>query len=48
MFGRVMSIVVTDSICVGSLASILSFALVVTVQLSFAAVTIGSIIEFAE
>ena len=48
MFGRVMSIVVTDSICVGSLASNLSFGLVVTVQFSFVAVTIGSIVEFAE
>jgi len=48
MFGKVISIVLfVGSICVGSLASILSFGLVVIVHLVFDIVTIGSIVEFA-
>ena len=48
MFGKVISIVLfAGSICVGSLASILSFGLVVIVHLAFDIVTIGSIVEFA-
>ena len=47
MLGKVISIVFVGSICVGSLASSLSFGLVVTVHLVFDIVTIGSIVEFA-